>query len=543
MLRHWLSTGFIKAAMVAAGCLLFFFPLGAQEGGDAAQGGPITAGVESGAGGLGGASGADTGSANDNEFSLSFLFGGYLGNFRYKTGFLSDEIRGILDYDDGFFDFTIDFSLLNDDKYGTDSVFLLGHYFDFNDCTAGFAYGDLSLSGGRGIHTDVVDTPYSVYISSAEIPSLFLDLAYDSERFLYETRWIELNARSRNTYTGTDIAYADRGMTYKVFALNMGDLRFGYQDAYVYLNRSFDAESFLCPLPMFFLELIKTAAGRPWREVNNPNSLMGFFVDIKKPDWYFESQLLVDDINASALKYILGDLIPALNNIENLSKLAWSAGGRYRFPFGTIGFYHGGATKYTFEATYTSKSNPSWYDEETAPYYSVLPYEYCYYPATTYFSGSTERTISYIDSYIGYKYGENNIAFLVDYENVFFGGTKYEFDLYGSLEYVISGSKSPANPWHEYDSWLEIEVPVELLSDDVLEHTLALTVSASKRIGAWGFSLYAELGYVWNELGLVETEAGSAEPKIWRPIEGSDRFISGVSLTASYLIDLTGKED
>jgi hypothetical protein len=90
MLRHWLSTGFIKAAMVAA-VVPVLFSAWRAEGGYSAQGGPITAGVESGAGGLGGASGADTEALMITSFSLSFLFGEYIWViFRYKTGFLSD---------------------------------------------------------------------------------------------------------------------------------------------------------------------------------------------------------------------------------------------------------------------------------------------------------------------------------------------------------------------------------------------------------------------------------------------------------------------
>ena len=53
----------------------------------------------------------------------------------------------------------------------------------------------------------------------------------------------------------------------------------------------------------------------------------------------------------------------------NLNKLAWSIGGYYDFEFGRVGFYHGGATKHTFAATYANASNPN-----------TLPYEYSYYP-------------------------------------------------------------------------------------------------------------------------------------------------------------------
>ena len=252
---------------------------------------------------------------------------------------------------------------------------------------------------------------------------------------------------------------------------------------------------------------------------------MGFFCDYEDPDFYLQGQILVDDINAGILAPLLGWAISSLNNIENLSKVAWSLGGHYEAPFGRIGFYHGGALKYTFEATYVSADS-----------YSTLPYEYTYYPITEYVSGSEDIPLDYTENYIGYKYGENNLAFLVDYSNRFFTGKPYVFDLYSSLEWVLNGSKSPSNPWHENDSWLEISAPFELLSDDVVEHALKIDVTLSKALKNWLFTINGTLGSVWNRLELVEVVSG--EPKIYIPQSGNNHPIASISLCAGYLLNI-----
>ena len=83
---------------------------------------------------------------------------------------------------------------------------------------------------------------------------------------------------------------------------------------------------------------------------------------------------------------------PFLLNNEN--KLAWSIGGKYKFPFGTIGFWHGGATAYTYEASYSNYA--------TLPYNAnTVPYEYMYYP-TVVWNGNI---IDPRDSNIGFPWG------------------------------------------------------------------------------------------------------------------------------------------
>ena len=248
---------------------------------------------------------------------------------------------------------------------------------------------------------------------------------------------------------------------------------------------------------------------------------MGFFGEYEDGGLYLEAQVLVDDINASILAPVLGWAIPSLNTITNLSKVAWSLGGTFDSAVGRFGFYHGGALKYTFEATYSNVT------------YSDLPYEYTYYPITEFYTGSEYRPLDYTENYIGYKYGENNLAFLADYTTELFSDTPYAFGLYSSLEWVLNGSKSPSNPWHEYVNWTEIDVPSELLSDGTIEHTLQLNIILSKPFRNWLFTLDGTLGYVWNRLELTELVPG--EPKIYVPTAGNDHPVASFTFRADYL--------
>ncbi len=437
-----------------------------------------------------------------------------------------EENRGALSVNEGAFAFNFDLSMMGGRRYPAHTSYQLGRYFRPNDFSIHAALGNAGLYAGYLPHSDVVNTPYSLYISALEIPVLNGGFRFDSERFFYLTRWVRLNQRSSVEYIGKDMTYRDRGLTFKTFGFDFGALRLGFQDSYLYLDQSFDAESFLAPIPMFLLQMALASGGRPWSQANNINSMFGFFAEWESGPYYLESQILVDDINASLLAPLFGWAIPALNHIENLSKVAWNIGGTMELGPGTIGFYHGGATKYTFAATYTSSDN-----------FSLYPYEYVYYPATEYRMPSGElRTLRYQDNYIGYKHGENNIAFTVEYSAPMFVRTAYHFDLTTSAEWIINGSKSPANPWHEYQNWLEIEPRFELLSDDVVEHIVKLDARASKEFPPFELSLALLLGYGWNQLELAELVPG--EPKIFTPQPGNNGFLFSLSLTGTYKVEL-----
>ena len=436
-----------------------------------------------------------------------------------------EENRGALSFESSPLRLNLDLSLLGGRRYPAHSSFQIGRYFYINDASIIVTGPKTTLYAGYLPHHDIVRTPYSIYISSVDIPVLNAGFRYSHEKFFYETRWVRLNERSSVAYIGKDETFRDRGLTFEAFGYHFGDLTVGFENSYMYLDQVFDAESFFMPIPLFALEMVLASGGRPWSQANNTNVLMGFFAEWESARYYLEGQFLVDDINASMLAPIAGWAIPALNEIDNLSKVAWGIGGTIQLQEGSIGFYHAGATKYTFEATYTSSTD-----------YSIAPYEYVYYPATEYerLPGTLE-TIPYQNNYIGYKYGENNLAFLVEYALPVLHEKPLSFNLKTSAEWVINGAKSPANPWHQYDHWSEIEPRVELLCDEVLEHLLTLRAQATKAIPPFDLALSIFLGYGWNQLELIELVAN--EPKIFVPQAGNNGIRFSIALSGSYSVE------
>jgi len=437
---------------------------------------------------------------------------------------------------------------------------MFGRYFYVNDAHITFDYDRFYLKAGRTTQEDVIDSPYSLFVSSQPIPAVQVETSYNGSRFFYTSRWVNLNHNSDQIYFGSTaedsyygseaeylseyedgIPWLDRGANFKVYGLNLGDWRFGLQESAVYLNDSFNPEFFFSPMIMYFTQLIVNGGAKPWTEYANSKHVMGFFLDRKTSDTYLASQILVDDINAS--------IIPGIS-AENQNRIAWSLGGNKDFKFGRLGFYHAGATKNAFGAT--SAHNPETkdldeYEADQIPlYYSSRPYAYTYYPAVSYeLEDGTVMPIDYRDNYIGYKYGENNIAFMVDYDNVFFRKKPGEFSLYSSLEWVLNGEKSPANPWHEYDKWKDIEDATSLL-DGTIEHLVVFRNRVDKAVSIFGipFSLFAdlELGMAFNAIQLepagTEDDRDVQEPWIYRPQKGLNEPIFSLTLGAGYLWQL-----
>jgi hypothetical protein len=440
---------------------------------------------------------------------------------------LVDTVRGIFSWKGGPAELLVDFSMVRDGVYPSEQPFLLEHYFQINDSRVSLDFSPLSLKFGRMRNRDVIDNPYSVFLSSKAPAALSAELGLDSGPVFYSSRWIMLNARSDQLYANdTDGTkhWRDRGTNIKVFGLRLGDARLGFEESVVYLDRFFDAEYFLNPLPEYFVQLFTTSPGRPWVEQDNTNSLMGFFFDWDRDGLYLSSQFLLDDLNAKFLAPILGKFIPALYEVTNLTKIAWNLGARWDTPYGRFAFYQGGATKYTFASTYA-------YDS-----YDDLPYEYTYYPAVEYSRLGTMTALDYTDNYIGYLYGENSLSFRLDYGTTFLRGSAGEFDFSSSLEWVINGSKSPANPWHEHTDWTEIGPSIELLDEAVLEHILRLKLEAGKSFGDWRIGCSGTVGYVWNALDFVNSPAPANEPKIYTPNPLVDKAILQLSLGVTYSI-------
>lgn len=118
---------------------------------------------------------------------------------------------------------------------------------------------------------------------------------------------------------------------------------------------------------------------------------------------------LIDDINMNRF------LSP--ESYQNPDKIAFLIGFSGRRDPVRFTIEVAGATAYTFERTRADK-----------------PYEYVFFEGTSY---PIEKNM------IGYKYGENNIACVIDFEYRF---ANWTFSL--GWESVIFGTRTPHLPWH-----------------------------------------------------------------------------------------------
>ena len=419
---------------------------------------------------------------------------------------------GVIDvgHTNDYIDLFWSFSVCNDDKYQPshgDELFF-GFYFYIENGGFEFTYEDLSVTLGRTTMNDRVDSPYSLFVSSKIIPALLADVSYDDGTFFYTSRWTELN---RNSALG----FPDRGWQYNTYGLYLGDFRLGFQDSLIYTGRSFDVEYFLNPLPSFFRQYTRVSAGKPWQVTGNDNSIMGFFVDWKPDSGYAYTQVLIDDFNANAIFNPEG--------AQNPNKIAWSLGGYYDFEFGTFGLYNAGATKYTFQSYGDGNGD--------------LMYGYSFYPATTYTVNDVIMPIEPEDTYIGYYNGENNLSFLFDYTAEWF-----DIGIYSSLEFSLSGTKSPANAWTEYSWWEQApEAGTKFLDSTVLEKKLVLTAGASRALPEIKLenlivSMALEVGYIWNVLELTGTLEGDVnQEQYWAP-SANHKPVFSISIGALYRI-------
>ncbi len=469
-----------------------------------------------------------------------------------------DTTRALLDYQYDDFSLFVDWSMIDDEIYDPSEVYMLGRYFFINDAHVQYDTERFSVKTGRSTQTDVIDSPYSLFVSSEPIPAVQIETKYKGDYFFYTNRWVRLNNRSEQVYFGTDsgvapfddgdftadypdgVYWLDRGANFHIYGLNLGDWRFGFQESAVFYNDDFNAEFFFSPMIMYFAQLVVNGGSKPWNEFSNSKHFMGFFLDKTTDQGYFASQILVDDIN--------GDILPGVKN-ENQNRLAWSVGGYRNYPFGRVGLFHGGATKHTFAPTYTADPGDKDYDsydpDQVPVYYSTRPYPYTYYPAVQYDTDDGPMPIDYTQNYIGYKYGESNLSFMLDYENVFWPQTPRQLELYSALEWVLNGPKSPVNPWHEYDHWRDIPEATEILGDGPVEHIVSLRTKVARPVRLFGapFSLFAdaEVGMAFNAMGLepastetVPVDRAQTEPWIYRPQRGEHEPLFQLTLGMSY---------
>jgi len=439
-----------------------------------------------------------------------------------------------------FLDLGFAFHVTNDGKYDFTDGWMehVGNqYFMLDEGFTRLHAGSLRLEGGFLRALSSVETPYEVFLNANGHSSPGMVLAYQGSRFEYESRWIGANIRSRYKYgygdpLKADAYWRDKGVNYRMIAMHLGDWRIGYQESTVYLDRAFDALYFLSPMPSILTNTILTQGHNPWVQRGNDNSLMGLFAEYRSGPAYAVAQLLIDDIN---LNFLLPEGSPASST--NLTKLAWSLGGKYRTGGGTLGFWHGGATAHTYAAVY-----PPYDPSINVPYdVNTVPYEYTYYPLSVW----DGEAIDLRDSSIGFPWGENALAFRLTYDTDILESSPWGFGLLASLEYVINGSKSPNNPWHEYTRNSDIPQRIQLFNvggDEVLEHRITVHVGATKKLGDFELKLGFDIGGVINGLEPYNWPLGSVwdlrnEPLMLKPVEGNNRFVFVVHLGARYVFE------
>ncbi|MDR1307796.1 MAG: hypothetical protein LBK74_09515 [Treponema sp.] len=432
-------------------------------------------------------------------------------------------------YTGGPFTVTADLVFKNDQKYAPAAVMLPsgslgGFYFLLNEGGVTYSKDFFYLRGGRFKNYDEVDSPYSLFLNSSGISANTLKLRLESDHFIYQTQWIELNRDSGvsspgwneyrrrtdhlNPSTGYNAAdpstqsdttnlsgygFPDRGVNYKIYGIKINDWRAGFLDAAVYTGRPFDLEYFLNPIPQYFIQYFKATPGRPWATESNENNLLGLFWDINKESWDAYAQVLVDDFSLGFLRFLYDGFS------RNPWKAAWALGGRINTSLGRFGFHHGGALKYTFEPIGVNG------DGKYANDPAATAYGYTYYPETRYFDGDETVNLLIQDTMVGYKHGENNLAFQVDYRNRFFG-----FLVTTELELVLAGNNSPANPWHDYDERSSMyddgRYGSQLFNDGQIETTLEFRVNVSRRFGPVSAYAAMALGGRFNKLELVPAD-------------------------------------
>jgi len=398
----------------------------------------------------------------------------------YIDSSMKDRITVSVDLDFGSIELGASLLVSNDGKFHdpVHSSYYFGHYFRAEEGFTDLKLENFSLKAGRFSPRDDVESPYSLFLNSESNPFAAMGLSYDSNLFSYRTLWLGLT----NQLNG--LGFPERGANYRSVTLKLGDIRVGYQEAIVYTERYFDFEYFFNPIPNFFTQYSRLYSN-VLREGTNDNSILGFFIDWNFHKGYLYSQILVDDFNMNRF----------YGGFQNPDKVAWSLGGWIDLSFGKVHLYHAGATKYTFE-----------------PSIAGLHDEYFHYPVLVIPVGDSTRMILPEENYVGYKYGENALSFMVALEPE----TEW-FDSYLSLELVLSGAKSPINPWHESRS---VPEGTHILDDEKIQKIFRISTELSKGFEWVRFRIGAIYEFIDNPLRVIEASDGDGE--MYVPGEGTE---------------------
>jgi hypothetical protein len=408
----------------------------------------------------------------------------------------------IVAHEAGGFGFQWDLGFTGDGSYGG----LFGTTYGTDGMTAlirrgGLTWrsGDLFASFGILPLEDEIESPYSLAISSLKNSKLNLLMRYEGEGFFFSDRWIALNYDSSNTFLAGDgtvpantMAWPDRSVVVKCYGFRTGDIRFGFEDIAVFTDAYygteqrgplFDASYFLIPAPSFFIQYARLGIEAPWTTDKglNDNSIMSFFFEWGRGNLGAQAQFLVDDFNLNRFIDPSGD--------QNPDKIAWALGGSMETEYGTFRLDHAGATKYAFGPSSDGAEN--------------YLYGYTYYPGTEFDLRGGTSPVDLGTDYVGYLHGENNLAFRASWAGLPGGPLEPS----GALELVVSGSKSPGNPWHELEGWKAGGQGTKWLDEKRLETRLVLWGKAEYALGDFKLFASASLGYVWNRLKLTAVPA------------------------------------
>ena len=460
-----------------------------------------------------------------------------------KPTFTSEPLWGLfsggIDQKMGDFELSWTILLYNEKEYPAEAIGGLtgASSYTLQDAGVRYEHNGIRLTLGQFANYDVVNSPYSLFISGTGHQATMAEIYVDHGDFFYLDRWVGLNHSLRqglyytgssidtdtSQYAGTDTVanlYRDRGMTFKSYGVKRGPLRVGFEDALVYPGDYFNIDAFVNPGPGWLVQYAASAMGRPWTNNIDMNSMIGFFADYTTNNYYAYAQVFIDDLVADKIFYP-NKLYCAPN------KLAGSLGGTVNTRAGTFGLYVAGATRFTFE----SVGNKF--------------YSYTYYPGSAVVYGDELIGIPTEELMVGYVNGENNFSSMVTWQK-----TLPIAKLSGSLEFKLTGEQSPANPFHDQvgvgpNDWFR------WLDDPVLEKKLTVKAQASRSFGNFSVWCNGTAGYVWNRLALVmvtsadsdvgtdgkpKGDADGSEP-LWRPSDQSC-FFGALTVGFSYQLGI-----
>jgi hypothetical protein len=450
----------------------------------------------------------------------------------------------------------------NDGKYdaelaGTPSGKFFGNYILMQEGGAQLRYDGITFKAGRFRHYDEVDSPYSLFVNSLGHSANMMELRFENSNFLYQSRWVELNARSSFQSGGTEPAlqswhtimkngdntangasysgFPDRGANIKTYALKFGNMRVGYQDAAVYSGlpgsgRNFDFEYFLNPIPQYFIQYVKGTGGRPWTTGEDDNNMFGLFWDWRNDEGaYFYAQGLLDDFSVAFI-------FP--QTFDYPYKAGLAGGGRMSTRLGSVGLHAALSPMYSFAPITMLDGSGDYAGNQWRSSYG-----YTYYPETRYWLETTgeAKSISIEDNMVGFLHGENTVVMMAEWSDSLAG-----MELLANLEWRLAGSSSPANPWHD---GVGHPAGTRLLDEDHIETRVLAKMNATKSYGPLRLYSSLNLGYVWNERKLrapvgvaPQFSAVDRNVWIWEPVAKANRLLFALSMGFVYRLEpLKGK--